>query len=210
MHISIGLISAGIISSVVWLIHRANTISNHRERQTREDFLEAEAKANATRRADISGLPYLKLDDALAALPLDKAEQAGAAREVRLIRELPEKRILNLSMYTNTELKSMYGPANLEDLSAADDRFTELIRLLNSIGKKLSEAGDTAAARSVLEYAVSIDSDISETFAMLAEIYVSEKDTNSFDALITKAEGITSISRDITLSKLNSIKSDTL
>ncbi|MBR4513556.1 MAG: hypothetical protein IKO61_01525 [Lachnospiraceae bacterium] len=210
MHISIGLISAGLISSLVWLIYRANSISNRRTRQTREDFLEAEAKANATRRADISGLPYLQIEEALLSLPLDKAESAGAAREVKLMKELVPKRILNLSMYTNTELKSMYGPANLEELSAADDRFTELIRLLNAMGKKLVEAGDTASARSVLEYAVSIDSDISETFTMLAEIYISEKDTPAFDALYAKAEAITSISRDLTLSKLNSIKSNAL
>ena len=208
MHISIGLISAGIISSVVWLIYRANSISNHRARQSREDFLEAEARANATRRADISGLPYLKLEDALATLPLDKAEQAGAAREVKLIRELPGKRILNLSMYTNTELKSMYGPANLEELSAADDRFTELIRLLNSMGKKLTEAGDAEAAKEILEYAVSIGSDISETFVLLATYYASLGAASEIDKLISRAESISSISKDVTLSKLNSIKSE--
>ncbi len=207
MHISIGLISAGIISSVIWLIHRANSISNHRIRQNREDFLEAEARANATRRADISGLPYLQIEEALLSLPLDKAEAAGAAREVRLLRELPGRRILNLSMYTNTELKSMYGPANLEELSAADDRFTELIRYLNSIGKKLAEAGDTASAVAVLEYAVSIGSDISETFTMLGEMYASASDTDALDRLLSKAEGISSISKDVTLTKLNSIKS---
>ena len=206
MHISIGLISAGIISSVIWLIYRANSISNHREKKTREDFLEAEAKANATRRADISGLPYLQIEDALKSLPLDKAEAAGAAREVRLLKELHKKRILNLSMYTNTELKSMYGPANLEELSAADERFTELIRYLNSIGKKLVEAGDSISARAVLEYAVSIDSDISETFALLGGIYASSSETEAFDRLYAKAEGISSISRDITLAKLDSIK----
>ena len=51
-------------------------------------------------------------------------------------------------MYTNTDLKMMYGPANLDTLSACDDAYADLILLLNKIGKTLLEANDVPAPSS--------------------------------------------------------------
>ena len=53
-------------------------------------------------------------------------------------------------MYTNTDLKMMYGPANLDTLSACDDAYADLILLLNKIGKTLLEANDASSAEQFL------------------------------------------------------------
>jgi hypothetical protein len=120
---------------------------------------------------------------------------------------LAGKKILNLSMYTNTDLKMTYGPANLDTLSACDDAYADLILLLNKIGKTLLEANDVSSAEQFLSYAVSIGSDITASYTMLATIYANKHDTDHLDELIRKAESITSLSGKTIQIKLHSIKS---
>ena len=110
-------------------------------------------------------------------------------------------------MYTNTDLKMMYGPANLDTLSACDDAYADLILLLNKIGKTLLEANDVSSAEQCLSYAVSIGSDITASYTMLATIYADKHDTDHLDELIRKAESITSLSGKTIQIKLHSIKS---
>lgn len=170
-----------------------------------EDFWENESKANQTRKADISKLSYLIVD--LSMLPMDALMPALSYRAEEL-KKLASEKIINLSMYTNTQLKLMYGPANLEELSFYDANFTRLIRLLNSIGKELFEAGNVSAAKEFLSYSLSIGSDISETFTLLAEIYKSKGHINDIDLLIRVAEKLQTINKSTIINKLNNIKSD--
>ena len=151
--------------------------------QSRESLLERESEANSVRKADISTLPYIEMY------------------------ALAGKKILNLSMYTNTDLKMTYGPANLDTLSACDDAYADLILLLNKIGKTLLEANDVSSAEQFLSYAVSIGSDITASYTMLATIYADKHDTDHLDELIRKAESITSLSGKTIQIKLHSIKS---
>ena len=124
--------------------------------QSRESLLERESEANSVRKADISTLPYIEIP--LDTLPVDALSACGHFRLADELHALAGKKILNLSMYTNTDLKMMYGPANLDTLSACDDAYADLILLLNKIGKTLLEANDVSSAEQFLSYAVSIGS----------------------------------------------------
>ena len=172
--------------------------------QSRESLLERESEANSVRKADISTLPYIEIP--LDTLPdtLSACGHSGLADELYA---LAGKKILNLSMYTNTDLKMMYGPANLDTLSACDDAYADLILLLNKIGKTLLEANDVSSAEQFLSYAVSIGSDITASYTMLATIYADQHDKNQLNELIQKAETITSLSGRTIQIKLHSIKS---
>jgi hypothetical protein len=133
--------------------------------------------------------------------------------------DLTDKKIINLSAYTNTDLKMMYGPANLEELSICDERFTELLRLLHRAGEILSGANrntpyaeisfseNTGCAIQFLEYAISIGSDMSNTFDLLGNLYRVTNNTEAFDTLCEQADRIESISKPAIINKLNSIKS---
>ena len=110
-------------------------------------------------------------------------------------------------MYTNTDLKMLYGPANLDTLSACDEAYTSLILLLNKIGKTLLDADRPTDAKSFLAFAISIDSDITTSYTMLASIYADDHDASHIDELIRKAESITSLSGKTIQIKLHSIKS---
>ena len=88
--------------------------------QSHEEFLEQESRANSVRKADISALPYVEIP--LDELPLDALSACGYSALAEELRALASVKILNLSMYTNTELKLMYGPAPLSGTIKNEDQ----------------------------------------------------------------------------------------
>lgn len=173
--------------------------------QSHEEFLEQESRANSVRKADISALPYVEIP--LNELPLDALSTCGCSALAEELRALASVKILNLSMYTNTELKLMYGPANLTALSDCDDAYTSLIMLLNKIGASLLEADRPDDAEKFLSFAVSIGSDITTSYTMLATLYAKKHDINRIDRLIGNADSLTSLSGKTIQSNLRSIRS---
>ena len=173
--------------------------------QSHEEFLEQESRANSVRKADITALPYVEIP--LDELPLDVLSACGYSALAEELRALASVKILNLSMYTNTELKLMYGPANLTALSDCDDAYTSLIMLLNKIGASLLEADRPDDAEKFLSFAISIGSDITTSYTMLATLYAKKHDINRIDRLIGNADSLTSLSGKTIQSNLRSIKS---
>ncbi len=173
--------------------------------QSHEEFLEQESRANSVRKADISALPYVEIP--LDELPLDALSACGYSALAEELRALASVKILNLSMYTNTELKLMYGPANLTALSDCDDAYTSLIMLLNKIGASLLEADRPDDAEKFLSFAISIGSDITTSYTMLATLYAKKHDINRIDWLIGNADSLTSLSGKTIQSNLRSIRS---
>lgn len=173
--------------------------------QSHEEFLEQESRANSVRKADISALPYVEIP--LDELPLDALSACGYSALAEELRALASVKILNLSMYTNTELKLMYGPANLTALSDCDDAYTSLIMLLNKIGASLLEADRPDDAEKFLSFAISIGSDITTSYTMLATLYAKKHDINRIDLLIGNADSLTSLSGKTIQSNLRSIRS---
>ena len=134
----LGLIIFLGVFLLVFLIARAVAYSNTQALQAHKAFVQREAEANSVRKADISNLDYLYID--LDRLPTDAALSCDLSDEIDELRALSNKKILNLSAYTNTDLKLMYGPANLDTLSDCDLNYTALIRCLDKIGSALFEA----------------------------------------------------------------------
>ena len=190
---------------VSYLTARGVANYNKTSERNKKNFWAKEVEANSVRRADISNLDYIVIptDE----LPLAEAETLGCSSQIVSLKKLSEKKIINLSSYTNTDLKLMYGPANLDTLSSYDNNYTELIRLLNKIGEILMENNNINLAKPFLEYAISIGSDISNTYANLGSIYLAQNEQNSFDGLLNSAENLTSLSKSAIITKLNNIKS---
>lgn len=201
----LGPIIVFILLGFLFVVWRSASNNNKNLDKARKAFLEREEQANSVRRADISSLPYVQIP--LDSLPLDTACEIGEQSCADRLKELSKKKILNLSMYTNTDLKMMYGPANLDELTECDNNFTSLITLLNKLGESMTDAGKTDAAKSILAYAVSVGSDITATYVRLGEIYAAGGESTLLDGLIQKAESITSLSAPTIITKLNSIKS---
>ena len=195
-----------IIMTTCFLIMRANTISNRQRTQETQDFWSRENEANSVRRKDISTLNYVQIP--IQTLPVNELDTFGMSKYSKELARLANEKIINLSSYTNTDLKLMYGPANLNDLTKYDLNYTALIRLLDNIGKDLISSGNEDTAVVFLEYAVSIGSDITSTYTALGTIYHSKKEPEKLNRLIGTAEKLTSLSGAGIVSKLKELNID--
>lgn len=183
---------------------RAIAYQNKKAKRTLTEFWNRESEANSVRRADISNLDYITLS--FDKLPINEVKNAGFSDIYDELTRLSEKKFINLSEYTNTDLKMMYGPANLEALSEYDNNYSQLIRLLNKLSKEFINIDKTDAAKMVLEYSIEIGSDLSTDYEMLGKIYLDSNDEAGFKKLEEKTEDINSLSKNLIVSKLDSLK----
>lgn len=191
---------------LVYIIARVIAFSNQKIEKANKQFVERESRANSVRRQDISKLDYIAIP--YDSLPLDVPNDSPFITYVNDIKELADKRILDLSAYTNTDLKLMYGPANLDELTICDNNYTTLIRSLDKIGNGYIELGDTDSAMKILEYSVEIGSDITSTYVSLGNIYAELHLTDKLKSLIKSADKIKSITGPNIKAKLKAIQSN--
>ncbi len=184
------------ISSVVFVLFLAMKRGKQTRRQenTNEAFLERERQANATRKKDISNLNYLPYT--ADALLLDEDADEELSQYVKILKDLSGRKMLNLSMYSNTDLKLMYGPANLNELSECDNNYHLLSDTLLNYAERENTLQRYEAAISILEYAMSLRIDSSRIYLMLARLYdeqnTPEKIQDIFHALSSMDDSFTS------------------
>ena len=121
------------------------------------------------------------------------------------LRKAMSKKILNLSGISNTDLKLEYGYANLEALSQYDQNFTNLLRCLDKWAGFLYKKGELKRSKQILEYAISIGSDITGTYTTLAQIYLDENEPGKVQLLIDTAKNSNSFMKDSIVSKLTKL-----
>ena len=192
-------LSIFIIVTIYIAIRRSSAM--HSEQQIWEDFRAREQEANWTRKQDISNLAYIKLP--LDALPLGKFDDEALASYETALRDLSTQPICNLNGISNTDLKLRYGPANLNTLSQCDTNYSTLVSLLANYGEKLFELSHPTEAKQVLEYSLTLGSDVGKAYELLATIYEYEGQPEKIDALYESAQKITSIRRNSILRKLD-------
>lgn len=175
--------------------------SKRREQDMWDDFLKKEQEANWTRKQDISDLAYIKLP--LEALPLGKYDDEDLQGFEEALRELSTQPICNLNGISNTDLKLRYGVANLSALSQCDTNYSTLISVLANYGEKLYEFSHPEAAKQVLEYALTLGTDVGKTYELLATLYEYEGHPEKIDVLYEYAKKINSIRKNSILRKLD-------
>ena len=136
-----------------FLMHKNKRAQENLEKQ----FWDRERSANFTRKKDISNLNYLIITE-------DKIPQNLTTDAKKSLETLCGQKMLNLSSMSNTDLKLEYGVANLDELSACDDRFSTFERNAAIYAQELSDAGYTDQARQLLEFAVSCHVDNSSIY----------------------------------------------
>lgn len=178
--------------------------SNSNNSSENKAFWEREEKANFSRKQTLDSLSYLKVpEDALPFLNTGDEKEAYWQKQVK---ECLERKMLNLSEYTNTDLKEMYGVANLEELSNCDQNFLLFIRALSQWGNLLYEQEDFVRAKQVMEYSLSIGSDISTVFIVLGNIYAREGAIKKVDELIDIIEASDMSLKESTIKQLKLCK----
>ena len=163
-----------------------------------------EAHANTVRRKDITFLPYLSIP--LDRLPMEPSEDEEVREYQDTIKVLSGLRVINLSDMTNTDLKEEYGVANLPQLSEYDENYTTLVNTLTRWGARLIALEQYDDAVTVLEYGISIGSDVTRNYLLLAQEYRRRGEVEKIDALIEQAEGLTTLMKDSLLAKLKVLR----
>ena len=156
-----------------------------------QEFWDREKRANSVRKKSLDGLDYVKIP--LDKLPMDALPEDEKVQEYKeLLTYLSTQPIVNLTGFTNTDLKLEYGTANITPLSQYDQNYTALVRTLQQWAELLLKADLREESETVLSYAVSIGTDVSHTYYALAEIYASRAEYDKIDALIRQAETLRS------------------
>ncbi len=180
------------------LIFLLNKRHSKMEKSMKDAFWKREEEANHTRRKSLDNLPYITIP--LEELPLachitDNETISEECKEI--LRSLSTQKIVNLTGYTNTDLKLSYGTANITCLTEYDQNYTLLVSTLQKWAEALYRGGAKKECRQVLEYAVSIGTDVSHTYFLLADLYDEEGESDLKCSLIKKASGLSSLSSKV-------------
>ena len=163
-----------------------------------KELWKRELEANSVRKQPLTDIVYIEPD--FSKLPLNPESPDDPDDNIRDYQKkllaLKDKKIVNLSGISNTDLKLKYGVANLDYLSSCDENFLELVKYLYLWGNALYEQGRIQEAKQVLEYGVSVHSDVKGNYRLLAQIYADEFDFCSIELLSADAEKLTAPTRD--------------
>ncbi len=171
-----------------------------------EDFWKNEQLANASRKKDISSLDYIAFPSHILSMIADDPDETLKDLALQL-HSLSDKKILNLSSHTNTELKLMYGAANLDVLTSYDYNYMMLIRTLSRLAQVLFDLGRKTDAREAALTSIKLGSDIRAVYILLAKIYAESNDVDRIDGLIAAVTSWDSLTRDSLLEALHEIRS---
>lgn len=175
-----------------------------KQEQANEAFLERERKANATRKKDISNLDYLSFS--VQSLPIAEYSDEKLAEYESILTNLSSKKIINLSGYSNTDLKLMYGPANFNDLSEFDENYQTLSDTLFAYAKRETELNRTDSAITILEYAMELKIDSSQIYLLLAKLYQTLQTTEKIQTIIDTVSSMDESFASFVLPKLNAFR----
>ena len=184
------------------------------------DRIEKEREANSIRKKSLDELEYIKIPfEALpftvnmgavsesgdASAPSESSNASGdgeprvvdevLTRDEEEILKLKDKKIVNFTGISNTDLKLTYGAPNLPLLTEYDQNYTALVKGLDAWGAHLADRKRLADARRVLEFAVECRTDLKSTYSMLADIYAENFEFDKLDHLAEVAGELKSLMR---------------
>ena len=187
------IISSFLIFSIVFFF--ALQRSKRAEKKIEQDFWERERRSNCTRKKSLDGLNYITIPEEILDMhPTCMTEEIDSC--LLDLHDLSSCRIVNLTGWTNTDLKLEYGTANITILSEYDFNYTNLVTALQKLAELLHDGGDDAHAIEVLEFAVSPGTDVSKSYYLLADLYKACDTPEKIELLIRRAETIHSLMKN--------------
>ncbi len=192
-----------LASLIIFLLVVGHNLRKSRRIQERRElgFWEKERMANQVRRKPLDNLNYIKIP--LDVLPMELLqEDAKVADILRIINELSTQPVVNLTGYSNTDLKLEYGTANITELTKYDQNYTLLASTLQQWADILYKNGYFEETRRILEFAVSTRTDVSRSYTMLADIYQKQGQPEKIALLTETAKTLNSLNREVILRHL--------
>lgn len=194
------IILASFIIFIIWLTYRLKKQENL-EKNTINDFWEKEHTANRVRKKPLDDLDFVTIPFAF--IPSSLLSDHETVKDcLGILEELSGKKIVNLTGYSNTDLKLQYGAANLTLLSEYDENYTLFARTIYQLAHAYYENGYISNARILLEKAVESGTDIRANYLLLADIYKAGGEPQKIEALIQRAKTLKSASANAIIHSL--------
>lgn len=185
-------ILASLIIPIIWLTYELKK-HNKIEKNALNDFWQREEQANQVRKKPLDNLNYVKIPfDIIPKSLLSDNEEIRDCLD--LLNRLSERKIVNFTGYSNTDLKLEYGAANFTELSQYDENYTLYARTMQKLANLYYQNGYESNARILLEKAIESGTDISASYLLLAEIYQKQKETAKLNALLQSAKSLSFVS----------------
>ena len=200
MRLQIPIIFIWFIIFIVYLAFK-RTKQTQNQQNANQSFLERERLANNTRKKDISGLNYLPFTTDRLPDSVSSDEKLNIIESE--LKELSNQKIINLSQYSNTDLKLMYGPANLPALSEYDNNYHRLAALFLDYASRQLELCYTSAAIAALEYAAELRIQSSRIYLLLAELYLKQGTPEKINTIRDTVSSMEEPFRRLVLPKLD-------
>lgn len=185
----------------VWLRYELKK-SKSKSINDRNTFFENEAQANLTRKKPLNALNYITVSEK--SILFIEINDDNIKKIQKNFVDLKDKKIVNLTNMTNTDLKREYGPGNLNTLIEYGDNYILLIRSLHDYARRLSELEFTKEGIEVLEFSIMNGCDMISSYKLLTELYINTNQTEKINQLIDYAKNLDSITRTPILNFLNS------
>lgn len=164
--------------------------SSKAAQKVEDAFWAREQEANFAPKQDISDLPLLQFDESVIPLPPEDmfTPEDDVTTYIAELKKLLREPMIDLSEYTNTDLKLAYGVANFTTLSGYDDNYNSFLLLMTNLarGYERRELHDLAVAtyRSALDCGSVKLTD----YTGLAEVYLAMDAPEQISALIDEVE----------------------
>ena len=177
------------------------------EKAKHDEFWERENDANNIRRQSLDDQPYIIIPDdlLLAGLSSDIPDDDELTRCNDILVSLQDKRILNMTGKTTTDIKFMFGPANLSLIDEYDANFTLFAKTIYAYGQQLHKLGFDKEAMKVLRFGIDSLSDISGNYKLLATLYVKYNESYKICELQKIAESLDTLMKKNILQTLDEI-----
>lgn len=182
-----------LLASAIIIILISVNVTRQKKIKAQEDkeFWTREHLANSVRRKSLDGLNYISIP--LEDFPTHLLQHDEVVLEcIETVESLTSQKIVNLTGYSNTDLKLEYGTANISPLSEYDQNYTVLVRTLQRWADVLIETGYMEEATVLMEFAVSTGTDVSRTYYELAKYWASQGEREQIRRLKGQAESIRS------------------
>jgi hypothetical protein len=173
----------------LWLTYELKKSSPNRS-----NFWDREREANQVRKKPLDDLYYITIP--INSLPFFSGIDEKLETYQEELRTLSQTKIVDLSAYTNTDLKMKFGPANLQELSSYDQHFTQLVRLLYQWSARLHELSYDQEAIRVLEFGIECGTDMHSHYLLLAQLYQNQGRFDKVSDLIERAKNLQSLLKD--------------
>lgn len=198
------ILASLIIFSLV-ILHSTNR-GRRIQKQADKAFWDKEVQANSTRRRSLEDLDYIRVP--LDSLPIQiLSDDPEVADCLSTIKGLSDAGIVNFTGCTNTELKLNYGAANFPLLAEYDQNYTILVRTLQRWSDCLYRQYPDAAG-AILEYAVSIGTDIGRSYYALADLYAAGGEYDKIEQLSKNAALLNSANKNAIVRRLQTAYSE--